>query len=96
VRTCVGCRERAAKTALVRVVAGPDGRSAVPDPQGRTPGRGASLHPDLNCLDLAERRRAFARALRLTGPVDSGAVRRHLEQEAAHEHDGSTSDPRQP
>ena len=80
-RTCVGCRERAATTDLVRVVAGSGGASVVPDPQRRMPGRGASLHPDLDCLELAERRRSFARALRLAGPVDTVAVRRHVEQQ---------------
>jgi len=45
------------------------------------PGRGASLHPSTDCLDLAERRRAFARALRVAGPVDTAAVRRHVESE---------------
>jgi len=38
-------------------------------------GRGAWLHPDPRCLELAERRRAFPRALRLAGPVDADAVR---------------------
>jgi len=52
----------------------------VPDPRGRLPGRGANLHPDLKCLDLAERRRAFGRALRLDGPVDLTEVRRYLEE----------------
>jgi hypothetical protein len=36
------------------------------------------LHADLTCLDLAERRRAFARALR-TGPLDTTPVREHVE-----------------
>ena len=68
VRTCIGCRERAAKSELLRVVAGSDadGQPAVvPDPDGTAPGRGAHLHPTPECFDLAVRRRAFARALRL-------------------------------
>jgi predicted RNA-binding protein YlxR (DUF448 family) len=36
------------------------------------PGRGAWLHPTVACFDLAERRRAFERALR--GRVAPGAV----------------------
>lgn len=36
----------------------------VPDPAGAAPGRGAHLHPTPECFELAERRRAFARALR--------------------------------
>jgi uncharacterized protein len=42
------------------------------------PGRGAHLHRDLACLELAERRRAFPRALRVPGPVDATAVRAAL------------------
>jgi len=72
VRTCVGCRERAAKVELLRVVA--VAGVLIPDPAGRLPGRGASLHPRAECLNAAVRRRAFARALRVNGPVDVSAV----------------------
>jgi hypothetical protein len=54
---------------LLRVTAGsgPDGRTvAVPDPDGTAPGRGAHVHPTTGCYDLAVRRKAFSRALRLT------------------------------
>ncbi|WP_307824510.1 YlxR family protein [Geodermatophilus bullaregiensis] len=80
VRTCVGCRERAPVTDLLRVVlrAG----ALVPDPRRRLPGRGASLHPTPECLRAAERRRAFPRALRLPGgssaPVEAGPLRAHV------------------
>ena len=76
VRTCVGCRERAAKSELLRVVA--EGGVLVPDPAGRRPGRGASVHRDPRCVDLAEKRRAFPRALRLPGPLDLTLVRECL------------------
>ena len=76
VRTCVGCRARAAKSTLLRVV-GIAGVLTV-DPAGRLLGRGASVHPDLACVDLAERRRAFPRALRVPGPLDVGPVREHV------------------
>ncbi|CAB4724330.1 unannotated protein [freshwater metagenome] len=52
------------------MVAGSDthGQPAVvPDPGGTAPGRGAHLHPTAECLDLAVRRKAFARALRIAG-----------------------------
>ncbi|MBA2560974.1 MAG: YlxR family protein [Propionibacteriales bacterium] len=77
VRTCVGCRERTTKSNLLRVVAdvrGPQVR-LMSDEQARRPGRGAYLHPSHACLDLAERRRAFPRALRLEGPLDTNALR---------------------
>lgn len=73
VRTCVGCRQRDAAGALLRVVAR-DG-VLVPDPLHREPGRGAHLHPAVACLALAEKRRAFPRALRVPGPLDVTAVR---------------------
>ncbi|MDT0201133.1 YlxR family protein [Nocardioides sp. AE5] len=76
VRTCIGCRTRAAKAELMRVVAGSDahGTTVVPDPDGTAHGRGAHLHPTAACFALAQRRRAFGRALRLTGGADASAV----------------------
>jgi predicted RNA-binding protein YlxR (DUF448 family) len=62
---------------LIRVVAVED--ACVPDPRGRLPGRGAHLHLDRDCLATAERRRAFARALRTEGPLDTGPVRQYVE-----------------
>ena len=76
VRTCVGCRQRAAAGELLRVVAA--GGALVPDPTRRLPGRGAHVHPVVACLDLAEKRRAFPRALRVPAPLDTSAVRAHV------------------
>ncbi|MFJ4127433.1 MULTISPECIES: YlxR family protein [Oerskovia] len=45
------------------------------------PGRGAWLHDARRCLELAERRRAFPRALRLAGPVDLAGAHAHLDRE---------------
>jgi hypothetical protein len=36
------------------------------------------VHLDLRCVDLAEKRRAFPRALRLDGPLDVSPVRDHV------------------
>jgi predicted RNA-binding protein YlxR (DUF448 family) len=76
----VGCRERAAKTDLLRIVV--IGGECVPDDRGTLPGRGAYVHPALVCLDLAVRRRAFPRAFRAKGPLDTAEVRRYVEQAA--------------
>ena len=76
-RTCVGCRARDRKPSLLRVVV-VDGALAV-DPAGRLPGRGAHVHPDQACVDLADKRRAFPRALRVAGPLDVEPVRAHLQ-----------------
>ncbi|MET9379363.1 YlxR family protein [Streptomyces sp. NPDC003035] len=75
-RTCVGCRERAAKSDLLRIVA-IEG-ACVPDHRGTLPGRGAYLHPASVCLDLAVRRRAFPRAFKVQGPLETAAVRQVL------------------
>ncbi|MFE4539807.1 YlxR family protein [Streptomyces scopuliridis] len=76
-RTCVGCRKRAAKNDLLRIVVA--GEQCVPDQRGTLPGRGAYMHPALICLDLAVRRRAFPRAFRVQGPLDSAELRRFVE-----------------
>ncbi|MEU2971657.1 DUF448 domain-containing protein [Nocardiopsis alba] len=62
VRTCVGCRSRAVQSDLVRLVA--EGTAITPDTRGRRPGRGAYLHHDRRCFELAERRRVWSRAFR--------------------------------
>ncbi|MFE9651183.1 YlxR family protein [Streptomyces sp. NPDC006365] len=80
-RTCVGCRERAAKDDLLRIVA--VGDACVPDHRGTLPGRGAYVHPALVCLDLAVRRRAFPRALRAQGTLDTEALRQVVEKTVA-------------
>jgi hypothetical protein len=36
------------------------------------------LHPDPACFALAERRRAFGRALRLSGVPDTGLLAEHI------------------
>jgi predicted RNA-binding protein YlxR (DUF448 family) len=53
--------------------------AVVPDPQGTAPGRGAHLHPTTACYELAVRRKAFGRALRIKvgggpGKLESAAV----------------------
>jgi predicted RNA-binding protein YlxR (DUF448 family) len=76
VRTCVGCRGREPKSGLLRVVG--RGDEVVPDPQARLHGRGAYLHLSQECFEQAQRRRAFARALRLPGPLVTGGLGEYL------------------
>ena len=94
IRTCIGCRERTTKRELLRIVArtdaeGQEGSQAgswfvVPDPNGTAPGRGAHLHPTAECFALAERKRAFSRALRhdagVRGALSVERLREHLAQ----------------
>ncbi|HEY0400862.1 MAG TPA: YlxR family protein [Blastococcus sp.] len=76
----MGCRKRAPVSDLLRVVV--RSGALVPDPRRRLPGRGASVHPSPECLHAAERRRAFVRALRLSGdngaPLEAGPLRDHV------------------
>ena len=94
VRTCIGCRERALATELLRVFAvsgtsSTAGSAAtataevlvLPDPRRRGAGRGAWLHRDQHCIQLAQRRRAFGRALKVPEPVDVSAVSSYVESE---------------
>jgi predicted RNA-binding protein YlxR (DUF448 family) len=76
----VGCRERAAQKDLLRIAV--VGDECVPDPRGTLPGRGAYLHPDMACFELAVRRRAFSRAFRAQGPHGTAELRRSMEHAA--------------
>jgi uncharacterized protein len=62
VRMCAGCRGRAAKAELIRIVAR-NGVGMV-DERQTAPGRGVYLHPRRECLDQAVRRRSMGRLLR--------------------------------
>ena len=85
VRTCVGCRERAAKSELIRIVAASNGATTTVEPDLRRSagGRGAHLHPTVACLELATRRKAWGRALRVGGPVDDTALWSYVRQAEA-------------
>ncbi len=67
VRTCVACRVEAGKRALVRVVRRPGGGAAI-DRTGHAAGRGAYLHADAACIEIARKRKALERALKTIVP----------------------------
>ncbi|GMA27773.1 YlxR family protein [Arenivirga flava] len=78
VRTCVGCRARAERSALVRIVAGAEG--LVLDERAVLPGRGAWLHPSRDCWERAISRRALGRALRTAADPASNTLREQAER----------------
>ncbi|MFF1877674.1 YlxR family protein [Leifsonia sp. NPDC058230] len=78
VRTCVGCRSRAPRSSLLRVVA--QNSEIVVDPSATLPGRGAWLHPTGECLDKALQRHAFGRALRVDGMLSTQAIQDALRE----------------
>nr|WP_237690223.1 YlxR family protein [Nocardioides panacisoli] len=65
------------------------GAVVLPDPSGTAPGRGAHLHPTTECYDLAVRRKAFPRALRLAGGSSSAPVGEHLAARPVPDHHSS-------
>ncbi|WP_082121299.1 YlxR family protein [Corynebacterium uterequi] len=83
IRTCIATRERRPSHELLRVVYDPSLGCVVADPARNMPGRGAWLSPTLDAYQTAESRHAFGRALRISGPVDTGHVRTYLAAHAA-------------
>lgn len=77
VRTCIGCRSRAPRSSLLRVVA--HDSVILVDESAVMPGRGAWLHPSAECIRKALQRKAFGRALRVTGMLDTVEIMRQLE-----------------
>ncbi len=76
VRTCVGCRTRASRSALLRVVS--QNNVLIIDEHAVLPGRGAWVHPTRDCMEAALRRRAFVRALRVSGELDMQTIEKRL------------------
>ncbi len=68
-RQCMGCRERKAKRALIRVVRRTDGTVGL-DFSGKVNGRGAYLCPNPECLKKAQRSRALERSLETPIPQE--------------------------
>lgn len=83
IRTCVGCRTRANKCELIRLVQ--QSGSVIIDRRQRLPGRGAWVHEA--CIEQAIRRRAIARALRVAGDLDVAGLR--VVDEDSHQPAGS-------
>ncbi|MEO9138270.1 MAG: YlxR family protein [Jatrophihabitans sp.] len=88
VRTCIGCRQRAVATELLRIVVMPQTDTGtdnvsmiVADTRRCLPGRGAWLHPDPACVELAQRRRAIGRALRVSSPIDPTPLSEYVAQQ---------------
>ncbi|MBK4347534.1 YlxR family protein [Lacisediminihabitans changchengi] len=68
VRTCLGCRTRDTTSALLRVVA--RNGEVIADQSAVLPGRGAWVHPTIECVTIATTRKAFGRAFRTEGSMD--------------------------
>ena len=80
-RTCVGCRRKRAQAELVRFIL--EAGRVVPASAGAR-GRSAYVCPEVDCLETAEKKRAFARAFRAPVTVDP-TVRRAVTRRASDE-----------
>ena len=61
-RQCLGCREMKPKRDLIRVVRSPEGEISL-DFKGKSPGRGAYVCHNPECLKRAIKAKAISRAL---------------------------------
>ncbi|QHC67049.1 DUF448 domain-containing protein [Rathayibacter sp. VKM Ac-2759] len=90
VRTCVGCRLRAPRSSLLRIVSHSDVLAV--DPRAVAAGRGAWLHPTKDCYERAVKRRAFSRAFRTRESVDASDLEQYLTRDPT----GSAPHPEDP
>ncbi|CAN5599548.1 YlxR family protein [soil metagenome] len=72
-RTCIACRDKTSKRALIRIVRSPDGTVSV-DPTGRADGRGAYLCGDQACWSRALDSNLLGHALRIDIDEASRAI----------------------
>ncbi|MEJ5919643.1 YlxR family protein [Corynebacterium sp. H78] len=80
-RTCIATRQRKPERELLRLVAHRDEEgklTVVPDPRRRMPGRGAWITPTTQSWEVADKRRAFGRALKVSTGVDANPVLQYL------------------
>jgi predicted RNA-binding protein YlxR (DUF448 family) len=67
---CAGCRERAPKKELIRIVRTPTGE-IIADARDKAPGRGAYLCRKSACLKKAQKSRALERMLNVVIPPET-------------------------
>jgi predicted RNA-binding protein YlxR (DUF448 family) len=77
---------------VVAVSTGNGNYAVIVDTASNLPGRGAWLHPAQQCVQQAIRRRAFNKALRITGSPDASAVVEHLALPGAPDHPGDRTE----
>lgn len=70
----MGCRQRAERGALLRLVLAGDPPEVVPDVRRGGAGRGASVHPKRACLDAAVKSGAIRRAFKRELATDSAKI----------------------
>ncbi len=69
VRTCIATGEKKPKNELMRLVKLPDGSVKV-DPRSKLQGRGANITMSMEAFDMAIKKKAISRALKLERSLD--------------------------
>lgn len=77
-RTCIATRRKLPQSELLRIVVLQGSAELMADPDRKQPGRGCWITPSLDAFELAKKRKAFSRALRVSAPVDTNPVRKYL------------------
>ena len=81
-RMCTGCGEMKPKRDLIRVVKSPEGQ-IYHDKTGRSPGRGAYVCPDIECLKKARKTKRIERVFETQIPEEVyEALEKELENNA--------------
>lgn len=62
-RMCIGCRQSRPKSELLRITIKPDEGVAF-DLSRRTEGRGAYICPEIDCFNIAFKKKAFSKAMK--------------------------------
>lgn len=78
VRTCVGCRQQASRSELLRLTL--QNQILQVDEKAVNSGRGAWLHANRECLLLAVNRKSFNRGFRKSQEIDVSALAKYIEQ----------------
>ena len=72
IRTCVGCNKKDEKNKLIRIIQ--QNGELVIDEQNLLGDRGANLHQSLECLNWAIKTKAFHKALKFSGALNTSQV----------------------
>lgn len=64
-RRCVGCMDSKPKKELIRIVEDDDGNLQI-DETGKAQGRGVYLCPNTVCFNMARKKKALSKSLKIT------------------------------
>ncbi|MFM1986462.1 MAG: hypothetical protein RIS18_679 [Actinomycetota bacterium] len=79
IRTCVGCNKKDEKTRLLRIIQ-LNGLLII-DQKKSLGSRGANLHKSIDCLNWAIKVKAFHKALKFSGTLDTSQVLKEFSSE---------------